>query len=968
MNEGIRRYKKDRGKESPSREELLASYRDLASILESMLDPVIVANPDGTIRTVNPATLGLLGYTEEEVLGKPVGTIFEEDFFRGTGLARLVYEGVARDVEVTLRAKSGERIPVVFNGSVIREEDGRLIAVVGVVRDIRERLRTEKTLKRRATQLQTLSEVGREIASLLELAPLLNRIVNLIHEAFNYPYVTIFLIDQATGELVLQAGTGYKVEHAKAVRLRVGEKSICGWVAGSGEPLLVNNVSQESRYYPLEVLADTRAELGVPIRARGEVIGVLDVQSPELEAFNEDDLFTLRMVADQVGVAIENARLFDMERQRSAQLAAVSEVARKIAAILNLDELLRETVELIIQTFGYYYAAIMLVDTETDELVFKVGAGGYSGMTPVGYRQKMRKGMIGWSAYLGEPLWANDVSQEPRYIPAYLSTTKSELDVPLKHRGKVIGVLDLQSKELNAFSQHDVMAMEALAGQIAIAIENARLYTERQRRITALATINQIGKSLSSTLEFDALLELIYRQVNQVMDAENLYIALYDEEKDEVSFPLYYELGKPIKRSSRHGKSGLTEYIIRTKKPLLFSNTSNDEYAGRLKQLGITELFGEPAKSWLGVPMIVGDRVIGVIGVQSYTEERIYDKEHLELLSTIASQAAIAIENARLFGETEHLRAFNENIVKGVGEAILIEDAGGIFTFANQAAEELLGYSREELIGIHWSALIPEDQMEKVRKEVEKRPQGIKSRYEASLLRKDKARIPVIVSARPLFEGDKFVGVLSALTDITERVQAEGALRRRFVDMAEMVSRVFSLRDPYVAAHQNGTAQLARAVGAKMGLDEGKLQALYIGSLLHDVGKAAIPEGILRKPGKLAEEEWGLVRTHPQRGYEVLKNTNLPWPVAELALHHHERLDGSGYPDGLKGDELCLEVRILAVCNVVDAMSARRPWRPARTKQEIVQELKKGKGVKYDPTVVEVILEMIESGEWELRE
>jgi PAS domain S-box-containing protein len=164
------------------------------------------------------------------------------------------------------------------------------------------------------------------------------------------------------------------------------------------------------------------------------------------------------------------------------------------------------------------------------------------------------------------------------------------------------------------------------------------------------------------------------------------------------------------------------------------------------------------------------------------------------------------------------------------------------------------------------------------------------------------------------------------------------------ITLAETVSRIFSLRNPYVATHQQETAKLARAVGEKMGLDKDRLQNLYIGSLLHDIGKTAIPEGILRKPGKLSKAEWGLVR----------------------ALHHHERLDGSGYPDGLKGDELSTEVRILAVCNVVNAMSLRHPYRPARSKQEITKEITNGKGTRYDPDVVDVLVEMIESGELEL--
>ena len=151
-----------------------------------------------------------------------------------------------------------------------------------------------------------------------------------------------------------------------------------------------------------------------------------------------------------------------------------------------------------------------------------------------------------------------------------------------------------------------------------------------------------------------------------------------------------------------------------------------------------------------------------------------------------------------------------------------------------------------------------------------------------------------------------------------------------------------------------------------MGLESDALQGLYIGGLLHDIGKISVPESILTKPGKLSEEEWALVRSHARQGYEILKETTFPWSVAGMALHHHERLDGSGYPDGLSGDELSPEVRILGVCDVVEAMSSFRPYRPARSKEEVIEEIKEGSGTKYDDSVVDVVLKVIESGEFEL--
>jgi len=194
-----------------------------------------------------------------------------------------------------------------------------------------------------------------------------------------------------------------------------------------------------------------------------------------------------------------------------------------------------------------------------------------------------------------------------------------------------------------------------------------------------------------------------------------------------------------------------------------------------------------------------------------------------------------------------------------------------------------------------------------------------------------------------------------------ERRKVQAQLERSFIDLVETMSRAMDCRDPYTAGHEKQVAELARLVGERMGLDKNICMGLYIGGLLHDIGKISIPESLLSRPGKLIDEEWALLHTHAKRGYEILKDTNLPWPVAEMTLHHHERLDGSGYPHGISGDKLSLEVRILGVCDVVEAMSSHRPYRPARSKEEVIEEIRSGRGIKYDATVVDAMLQIIEA-------
>jgi len=151
---------------------------------------------------------------------------------------------------------------------------------------------------------------------------------------------------------------------------------------------------------------------------------------------------------------------------------------------------------------------------------------------------------------------------------------------------------------------------------------------------------------------------------------------------------------------------------------------------------------------------------------------------------------------------------------------------------------------------------------------------------------------------------------------------------------------------------------MARLVGIKLGLDTERCEWLYFGGLLHDIGKATVPASILSKPGKLTDEEWILIKSHVIRGYEILKEIDLPEQVIDMVLNHHERLDKSGYPNGVDKDQLTLDARILAVCDVVEAMSSHRPYRQARSMEEVFAELRNNRGIKYDEKIVDLMLEM----------
>ncbi|MEW6666527.1 MAG: HD domain-containing phosphohydrolase [Thermodesulfobacteriota bacterium] len=184
----------------------------------------------------------------------------------------------------------------------------------------------------------------------------------------------------------------------------------------------------------------------------------------------------------------------------------------------------------------------------------------------------------------------------------------------------------------------------------------------------------------------------------------------------------------------------------------------------------------------------------------------------------------------------------------------------------------------------------------------------------------------------------------------------------------QVVALTVESRDPYTAGHQRRVAELACAMAEKMGFSQDRVKGVRMAGLIHDLGKISVPAEILSRPARLSDMELALIKEHPQAGFDILNGIHFPWPIAEVVLHHHERLDGSGYPGGLKGDEIRLEARIMAVADVVEAMASHRPYRPALGIEAALDEIREKRGISYDPEPVDACLELFRTGRFEFKE
>ena len=315
--------------------------------------------------------------------------------------------------------------------------------------------------------------------------------------------------------------------------------------------------------------------------------------------------------------------------------------------------------------------------------------------------------------------------------------------------------------------------------------------------------------------------------------------------------------------------------------------------------------------------------------------------------------------------ELRRLKEFNESIVQCMSEGIMVEDVRGYVSFVNPAAAAMLGYSPQELEGKHWTAIVPPDQHPSAREAQDRRLHGETARYELQVICKDGSRIPVMVSSTPRIEEGRYAGTLCVFTEISEYRQVEKQLResveklrRTFDEVIEALASAMRFRDPYTARQQRRVTHLAVAIAEEMGLPKDQIEGLRVAAAVYDIGKINVPFELLSDPEGLTELEYGIVKAHPYVGYEVLKAVQFPWPVGEIVLQHHERMDGSGYPQGLKGEEIMLEARILAVADVVAAMASHQPYRSALGVDMALEEISRNRNTLYDPVVVGACLKL----------
>jgi GAF domain-containing protein len=400
-----------------------------------------------------------------------------------------------------------------------------LVSVANQVSGAIHNVRLIQDSKQNALQFETAAEIARDISSSLNLDELLQKAVELIRSRFDFYHAAVFLNDLQGDFVVVREATGDAGMHMKRSghKLGVGSKSVVGYVAGKGDPLIVNDTGRDANYYPNPLLPETRSEASIPLKVGERIVGVLDVHSRQAYAFAVDNLRTLQILADQLAIAVVNTELFAETQEHLAQHRLLHHITTTAASGTTLDEALQSAVNGLQVTLGGDRISILLADREKKMLEVKAAVGYASDVFSL--RIPVGSGITGWVAEHRRTLRVNHVLQDTRYIEGS-PNTRSEMAIPLLYRSELLGVLNVESEQFSAYAENDEELLGTLGGSLAAIIANARLLEQIRSQAERERILFEISDKIRRTTDMETILATTASELTRAVGATGARIKL----------------------------------------------------------------------------------------------------------------------------------------------------------------------------------------------------------------------------------------------------------------------------------------------------------------------------------------------------------------------------------------------------------------------------------------------------------
>ncbi len=616
-------------------------------------------------------------------------------------------------------------------------------------------------------------------------------------------------------------------------------------------------------------------------------------------------------------------KMLELE-QTNKRLSALFHTSISLTSLKPLEELITEIFHEVLVVLNCSYGYYFNYDENKKEFHLQV-AESAKGKELAKTSKKLifhlgeERGFVGLVGQTQKPLTINDTIKDSRWTNTDKSI-RSAMYLSIGDENQLEGVLCFLSNNVGNFDNNISRDIFTMANNLSVAIKKTRLFHKIEQSEIRYRTIVENSVDAIITLDTNRLITAWSK------GAENIFGHSKDEQIGQTIDALVptkkkKEIVNLLKEVNEKGYVRNVELQYLTK-------------AGKLIDVEMAITFLSLEKSYIAI--------LRDITMRKQAEKTLMDSEEkFKLLFQYAPDGYYILDTSG-------------NIIDG-----------------NLAADKISGYPHEEMIGsnILKSNLLAKNQVALATKLLLRNATGHSTGPDEFILnRKDGKTIPVEITTYPVnIKGEK--RVLGIGRDISLRKKAEAEhqddllkLRQAMEGTIRTLAITTEVRDPYTAGHQKRVSDLAYAIANEFQLSNDKMEGIKMAGLIHDIGKIQVPAEILSKPGKLSAIEFSLIKMHSQIGFDILKTIEYPWPIAQIVFQHHERLDGSGYPQGLHGDKIIIEARILAVADVVEAMSSHRPYRPALGIEKALEEISKKKGTLYDPGVVRACINVFEKG------
>ena len=677
----------------------------------------------------------------------------------------------------------------------------------------------------------------------------------------------------------------------------------------------------------------------------------------------------------------------EKEKRRTAQLTLLSELSQQLEAQLDAPVAAQLAVNTLQRSLDCSFTALYLNDSERRELVALAAAGTRVSILPPGYRQALNVGVLGRAVRSRKTQMVGDCRQDPDFLPVENEDTLSLVVVPLIDHGHLKGLLEVSDNRLNAFTGHDIQIAEAVAEELLRAWERS----EYHQRLTELI---QAGISLTTQPDPQAAVQEVANIARQTLRARFTFVTLLDEEGNFTRSAHAGNAPRLLKSVGQHSsQEPLMQAALKADRPFRIRDLR------KYKQASHIDLDYAGLRSLIAIPIRMHRLSVGAMLAFGKQGEVFFTENDESLASLLSSQAAAAIESAWLSHElrttsatTSQLHQLSIHVIEAealdvaakhiaeTAQKLCRANAAGIVLFtANRRIEAEVQLDENGL------QVLPNHPKELIRRAMESQQsiflsaesefsdacfplQTPKRTYGALWLSIRDSRSDRFARDLQTLANQAAVALERSILLVESREQAQ-KIEEAYEELETTYDRTLAAlmsaldaRDRETEGHSLRVATLARLLGEKLHLDAARLKALERGSLLHDIGKIGISDTILHKPGPLDENEWKIMRLHPDIGARIVEGIPFLQDTLSVVRYHQERCDGSGYPIGLTGKNIPLLARIFAAADAFDALTSNRPYRRQIPSEDAIQYLRENAGILFDPEVVAALLELDAEG------